>query len=1358
LNFAKCAIKKMSIRNKLILLVLLVLIPFLYFVQEHVRRIIFQKQNYESLYKRVLIADKISILSHSLQNERTFSNDYLFFKDKSAKEELEFHKEKTNNAIQNLEKVYIETETSSDISVLILRLNDMRSRINALQPSIIETRQFYINLVNILSEEHENIIKITFDPEIKDILYGHFFYAKSKDRFEEIRARLRNALMNDTLTRNDYAALSGLQMLYDLELSKFKSFTDQSLLNYFNQKYKGDSINIPLAVLNQTITEEDVAKIPYDPEEWFNIASGFLSILKEIEDYSTSKIRETTLQRLTTSKIKLRTYLTITVVILLLSIFASWYIIKGITSSISSLKRVANSLAQGDLDVELDVKTKDEIGDLANSFKALIENANEFSKVATEIGKGDYNVKVNIRSSRDILGNALTQMRNNLLKLSEENSKRTWLLTGNTQLNENIRGEKSIPELAKNIINHLADYLKFQVGAIYLMEEDKHLKLVSSYAFDKRKINANSVMIGEGLVGQAAQEKKKILFDNVPDDYIRINSGLGETEPKYILVWPFLYEDEVKGIIEMGSVEPFEEMQYEYLQLISENISIAINSSVARDQLKGLLDQTQEQTEELESQQEELKQTNEELTEQKNRLQVSEEELRVQQEELKIKNNEMELKTHQLEQQNKDIIAKNQELEDIREVLSIKAEELAITSKYKSEFLANMSHELRTPLNSILILTKMLMENKKGNLTDKQVESARVINKSGNDLLTLINDILDLSKVESGKISLELSDFTFNEIQDDLKATFDEVAEQRKIAFTINKDQKLRESIYSDKLRLLQILRNLLSNAFKFTDKGGNVELSIYPAPSNTYFKSEELKKSKNVIAFSIKDTGIGIPENKQKVIFEAFQQADATTSRKYGGTGLGLTISREIAHILGGEIQLKSAEGKGSTFIVYLPEKLNQKSKREEVKLKTEQKEGPATDIVASLSPEIQKAQVTDDRKNITANDKVILIIEDNREFAAILKDIANEKGFKTIIAHQGDIGFENAKKYKPDGIILDIRLPVMNGWTVLKNLKTNNSLKKIPVHIITVVDDKEKCIQMGANGYLKKPASTREIEAAMDNIESFVKKKIKKVLIIEDNKIENDSIKELLTNSNINSISAFTGKEALKIIETEKLDCVILDLKLPDMSGFEILEKIKNTPKLTSIPFVIYTSADLTKEQEDTLNKLSDAIVLKTASSAKRLLDEVNLFIHKIKSDIPENQRIIKKPHITKEALKGKKVLVVDDDMRNVYSLLSLLEEQEMEVITANDGIEAIQKLNDNPEVDIVLMDIMMPNMDGYEAMKKIREDNRFINLPIIALTAKAMKGDREKCINAGASDYISKPVDSDKLFSLMRIWLYK
>ncbi|MEE4357161.1 MAG: response regulator [Desulfococcaceae bacterium] len=942
-------------------------------------------------------------------------------------------------------------------------------------------------------------------------------------------------------------------------------------------------------------------------------------------------------------------------------------------------------------------------------------------------------------------------------RLKKKADERHWLQSGESNLNHLIRGEQDIDSLGKIIIDFLCKYLNVYAGALYLYDEKtEKLRLRSAYAYKKRKDLSSEFAPGEGLVGQAALEKESILICNVPDDYIHISSALGSAKPRNIIVAPFLFDDEIMGVIELGAFHDFTPLEREFLDNIVRHIGVVINTALSRTRMENLLFRTQTQAEELQVQQEELRQANAELEEQTRALRVSESDLQEQQEELRVINEELEERTQDLEEQRDDVEKKNEALRIAHREIELKARDLEIAGKYKSEFLANMSHELRTPLNSILILSQLLADNKEKNLNRKQQEFAETIHSSGSDLLSLINDILDLSKVEAGKLDMVVEEMNLAELANDVRRTFEQVAVQKGLHLHVETEPNLPLTIQTDVKRVWQILKNLLSNAFKFTEKGG-VTLRIFPPDAGTDFQSD--LHPDNALAFSVSDTGIGIPKEKQGLIFQAFQQVDGTTSRKYGGTGLGLSISKEFARALGGEIRLESEPDKGSSFTLYLP--LRSEGHQKKIPGPEPASPPPAIQDRSTAMPNPEESDhpfVKDDRRKIAKGDKSLLIIEDDPNFCRILLELAHEKNFKVLVAEDGETGLHFADYFHPSGIILDIGLPGIDGWQVMERLKENPETRHIPVHFISVNDNPLVALRMGAVGFITKPVSVEMLDDVFNRIENIVSRPVKKLLIVEDDEVQKKSMMQLIGNGDVESVAADSAQEAFRLLSEEHFDCMILDLGLGDMSGFELLAKIRKNKKFAHIPVIIYTGKDISKDEEKKLQKYADSIIIKGVRSPERLLDETSLFLHRVESELPKNQQqMLLTVHDKEDIFKDKKILIVDDDMRNVFALASVLEEKGMKILEARNGKESLEKLSRHPDTDLVIMDIMMPEMDGYEAIGRIRQDMRLNKLPIIAITAKAMKGDKNKCVEAGANDYLAKPVDTDKLLSLLRVWLY-
>ncbi|GAA4469582.1 hypothetical protein GCM10023189_56810 [Nibrella saemangeumensis] len=926
---------------------------------------------------------------------------------------------------------------------------------------------------------------------------------------------------------------------------------------------------------------------------------------------------------------------------------------------------------------------------------------------------------------------------NQLENLNQESEEKNWLLSGAATIHASMQGVADVPTLAEAAIKAVTRFLDVPVGAFYAFRnEPGQLVLTAAEALPNSA--RMTFAVGEGLIGQAATRPELYVVKEVPADYWPIRSGIGQARPGEVALVPLWYDREVKGVLELASFRPFDARQLDFLNVVASNIAVALNAADAREKVMSLLEKVQEQKEELENQQEELRQTNEELVRQTEILQSSEEELKVQEEELRQINTELE--------------EKNEAVETARQALALKARELEVTSQYKSEFLANMSHELRTPLNSVLILAKLLAENKARNLTDKQIEYANIINKSGTSLLDLINDILDLAKIEAGKIDLHMEIVPVTSIVEDLKQLFTVVAEQKGVRFVTRIDETAPADLCTDKHRLEQVIKNLLSNAFKFTPKGGTVTLSVETAQTRRLlFTTEGLTTADQVLAIAVTDTGIGIPADKQQLIFEAFQQADGSTSRKYGGTGLGLSIARELIRKLGGEVFIQSESGRGSTFTIYLP--IRQAMVRPVAAKPTEI---PVSLPALPLNGVEEQTELPDDRHTLNGNDRVMLIIEDDPNFAAVVQDFARQKGYKTLVALRGDEGLYYARTYRPTAITLDLKLPGIDGWQLLKLLKSDETLKHIPVHVISAVDEPLP-VTGGATAYLKKPVAKEDLEQAFTQIGRQLPAEVKKVLVLSGNYLSQDSLKQLINDRSFDFACdyAATEEEARQMVKAQRYDCIIADIGEDLKKGVDELQALQNDPDTDEIPVIIYLAQDLSASDELQLKRLSDVIIRDSSRSKERLMDELELFLYKIQETAPRSVPRYETA-LGDEALLGKKVLLADDDMRNVFALSTLLEEQQMTVLTAGDGKEALELLNQHPDIHIVLMDVMMPDMDGYEATRQIRSDPRFARLPVIALTAKAMPGDREKSLEAGASDYITKPVDSQKLFSLMRVWL--
>ena len=1011
----------------------------------------------------------------------------------------------------------------------------------------------------------------------------------------------------------------------------------------------------------------------------------------------------------------------------------SYLFIHSITAPVQRLIDLSRDLVHGRKLQEQPVPYRDEIGQLEEAFNAIIASNNQIVGQARTIASGDYGVEVALRSAEDALGLSLRSMTSALAEREQQAQAEDWLKSGQNQLGEMLRGNQELDHLATAATAFLAQWLHSPAACLYLFDDKTgQLRLQGSYALQRSDLPA-SFALGEGLVGQAATDRRLLLLDAIPDNYLRIGSALGETLPRHLLVAPFLFEERLLGVLELASLEAFTPQEMEFVNQALAILGAGFNLALARREMQELLLTTLSQAEELQMQQEELAASNEELEEQAQALKSSELLLKEQQEELRASNEELEEKTENLELQREKILQYNRELETIQAELEQKAHDLETASRYKSDFLANMSHELRTPLNSLLILSRDLTENRSGNLTPQQVESAEVILKSGRDLLTLINDILDLAKIEAGRVDLFLEELPLVELTDTLKGRFLPQARSRGIELQVRAEEA-PERIITDRQRLEQILNNLIANAIKFTEKG-SVEITFAVAGAE--------------LVVTVQDTGIGIPANKLAGIFETFRQAESGTSRKYGGTGLGLAIARNLAELLGGTISVASRDGAGSTFTLLLPQHTVAPALSA---LSAVTPERPATLISGGATP----PAVADDRAALVAGERSILLIEDDAFFATTLRDVCRSTGFKVLCAGSGEEGLLLAREHLPSAIILDLRLPGMNGWTVLENLKADIGLRHIPVHIISCESPSHDVYTKGAVGFLSKPATREELEQSLRNLEAVLDRKIKELLLVEDDDNLRRSIERLIAHDDIAITAVADGAAALAALAGRNFDCMVLDLGLPDMSGFELLRRLRSDKRSATLPVIVYTGRQLSREEERELRSTSAAIIVKGARSEERLIDETAIFLHRVVSNLNKSQQqYIVNLHDRDFYLQDKVVLIVDDDMRNLFALSKVLEERGLQIFKAEDGEKALALLRDGVTADIILMDIMMPGLDGYETTRAIRALG--IRAPIIALTAKAMKEDRDKCLAAGADDYLAKPVDLDRLISMMRVWLY-
>ncbi|AUX44833.1 diguanylate cyclase [Sorangium cellulosum] len=1066
----------------------------------------------------------------------------------------------------------------------------------------------------------------------------------------------------------------------------------------------------------------------------------------------------------------------------------------NLTNQVRGIAKVVTAVANGDLKRKLVVDAKGEIAALADTINGMIEtlatfadqvttvarevgvegklggqasvpgaagtwkdltdNVNQLAanlttqvraiaEVATAVTKGDLTRSIKVEAQGEVaaLKDNINEMIRNLKDTTLKNSEQDWLKSNLAKFSRMLQGQKDLLTVGRLILSELAPVVTAQQGVFYIMDssrEEPVLKLLASYAFKQRKHVDNQFKLGEGLVGQCALEKEKILLVSAPPDYITITSGLGEAPPVNIIVMPVIFEGQVKAVIELASLERFSPTHQAFLDQLTESIGIVVNTIEANMRTEDLLKQSQSLARELQSQQEELQETNAALGE----------------------------KARLLAEQNVEVERKNREVEQARQALEEKARQLALTSKYKSEFMANMSHELRTPLNSLLILSDQLSRNNDQNLTARQVEFAKTIHASGTDLLALINDILDLSKIESGTVVVDVGEISFRDLSDYVQRTFRHVAEAKKLEFELAFAPELPPSMLTDAKRLQQVLKNLLSNAFKFTERG-KVVLEVTVAREGWNSENEVLSRTDMVIALSVHDTGIGIAPDKQQIIFEAFQQADGSTSRKYGGTGLGLAISREIARMLGGDLGLISVPGRGSTFTLYLPRTYRPvRAVRRQPSNVLDAPPVPEDPIHSSRQSDrmsgIVDVQIIDDSENVRPGDRALLIVENDTIFARFLVDVAREHGFKAVVAVRGATGLSLVRELKPVAITLDINLPDIDGWRVLDCLKRDLAARHIPVQVITTETEEERsrARRMGAIGLLNKPLSSRTaLDDTFARLGALVGTQRRRLLLVEPEAGTGDPVAELLGDAEVTISCVRTGKAALDIVERETFDAVVLGLRLPDMPGLELIEHLDRAGRFADLTAIVYTPADIAGDDEVQIARLAQRLPVKHVQSRERLFDEVALALHRRVSDLPEPKRqLVEHLHESTAALSGKCALIVDDDFRNIYALKTVLESHGMTTLAADTGKAAIERLERTSGIDVVLMDIMMPEMDGYDTMRAIRKRPVFQTLPIIAVTARAMKGDREKCLEAGATDYISKPVDTEQLLALLRIWLHR
>ena len=1322
------------------------LVPLIFLIYFAVQ-IINEKNDRVQVVNNVIIDINSSLgvmeVAAQLHYERRVAFSYAY--DRIIPSQLTTQFSKTDDALLETESRIPESAGNYNKYSLLENLRPLRRQITSKQLSPNEILNVYSNiLTRITSISNSSVDNIPYLSSISKDLKSQGVIFQMTNYYGLMRSSVYSAALTRTTTALAYEDITKNAQLATSYWDEFLEKSDSETKAGFLSIYRTPEA----AYVRNTLQEISKTKtIPagFDAEKWWELSAKVVDDFKVKHTQLILKNREHAELLQKNEKDSLNKYIFFLTLVILLVVLIVFYTIKSITTLLLQIRAAAEKISLGESNISLDIRTSDAIGSLAKSINTIDSSNQDLSRAADAIGKGNFDIEVVPRSSKDILGSAILKMKNDLQIFAAESAEKLWIQQGLTRINDSVKGEQTIPSLSSSSLNTLIEYLGGQIGLLYVSYNDT-LHYTAGYAIPSGYTAQNQIELGETMVGQSAKLKEILFLENIPEYHVKITSASGDSNPRYLAIIPLVHNDIIEGVIEIGSIKPFPSAAKALVEDGSANIAIAIHAAKSRAKLQELLEETQAQSEELQAQHSELENLNTELEAQAQKLQASEEELKVQQEELLEANQELEERSKSLEEKNQLIVERNLDIQK-------KAEELELSTKYKSEFLANMSHELRTPLNSILLLSRLMSENTENNLTEDQIEYAKVIQNSGNGLLSLIDEILDLSKIEAGKMDLELSDTYIKDVIGDMKSLFAPIAKQKNLEFSAESAPDTPEKIVTDKMRLEQILKNLLSNALKFTARG-SVTITVKPGENSAF------------TVFSVKDTGIGIPADKQMHVFEAFQQADGSTRRKYGGTGLGLSISRELAKLLGGEISLVSEPGIGSEFVVTVPVNPNT------VQLKDEQVVIPRNVVeTPSLTPKPEPEErpkkfvvtdipqpIPDDRNEIINGEKPVLIIEDDTNFAKALLEFTRKSGYKGLVAERGDLGIELALKYKPIAILLDIQLPVKDGWEVMEELKSNIDTRHIPVHIMSSMEVKKESLTKGAVDFINKPVAIEQMQLMFQKLEDALNRHPKKVLIIEENTKHAQALSSFLSTFNVSSEIKGSVKDGVTALKQNGLDCVILDMGIPDQNAYETLETVKQNKGLENLPIIIFTGKNLSTAEESKLKQYADSIVMKTAHSYQRILDEVALFLHLVQEkNVSEKDRNRQNVMALNEILKDKTVLIADDDVRNIFSLTKALEQVKMKVLSATDGKEALRILEENPQTDVVLMDMMMPEMDGYESTALIRQNPKFKKLPILAVTAKAMIGDREKCIKAGASDYISKPVDIDQLVSLLRVWLY-
>ena len=1351
--------KSLSIKSQLILILLVPISGLIYMTITNVRSSIDHYENIDHGMKNI---NNMTFLSKGItliSNERGLS--YSSFSNVFQKNQFLEAQQKTDDWFLNSNVTVKDTVLIQNLKYLYASILDLRTSIDnkTKTPTAIFTKYVLIN------ESLEDLIKKEIiyceSPKLVKLANNYYNYVLSNSAALLKRGAILHILIENKIDNPI------LKVYFDAE-------EYESIVNFNLTNIRFDDINKDLIKyknsreLSSFDTEAELIienKLKSTPDLWWKKSKIINSKFTELENKNLLLIEDIANNEKQYALKSIIVLISVLSLFLFLTFILLYKLINHLSTSLRSIAESIKKISLGEIIEKSTFSGNSEFIRISNSFNELLAAINEQIDLSLKISSGKFGSKINLRSDNDTLNNSLNTMSLELSRLHEESEEISQMEKNIIEVNKSIVESKDLSEFGANICQTIVKQTQGCQANFYIInatENTNQLHKIGGYANDKS--TPDVITFGEGLVGEVAKRNEQKCLNNLPKGYSFISSSLGKSPYYNVLITPISYKNIVIGVIEIGSLENFNDSHKKLLLTISESVGSAIEVFIRNEELIISSDEINRKNNILQVQEEELRQSNEELNKQTLLLQQSEEELRNQAAELEQTNAYLEEKGRELENKNYEVGLKNDELVIAQEELNIKAEEIAQASKYKSEFLANMSHELRTPLNSILILSDLLKENIAGNLSNAQIDNLSVINSSGKDLLNLITDILDISKIEAGKVEVYPEESIVERIYSDMDGLFRVQMLKKNIEFTTTISDDCPKELFTDIGKLEQILKNFLSNALKFTPEKGKVSLVFSSCKDKNDFTSVSLSKlsPNKILSIHIEDNGIGISEENKKKLFQTFQQADSSTSRKYGGTGLGLFISKELAILLGGEVDFKSELNKGSKFSVYIPATFQTNvSKKNVTVMGSVEKNQPRpeeTPKPSNVTLDLTE-NLNDDRKEVTIDDKTILIIEDDASFAEVLLQVAHDNGFKAIVAYQGETGYQYAKKYKPKAIILDMKLPGIDGWTVLKWLKEDKELQHIPVHVMSGMNREKLAKEMGAFDFLTKPITTEKLKSAFASIDIQINKIFKKVLIVEDDVSLNHSIKELVHNCdrNVICIQAHTFTEAENILKNDDIDCAIMDIGLPDSKNIDNISALRKASRNKDINIIVNTGKSLTQEDELELQNSADKVVIKTHNATERLKDELVLFLDMVETtDKKENKT---EPNLLAgEILKDKNILIVDDDIRNIYALSSALATKGASILTAFNGIEALEMLNNNANIDIVLMDIMMPEMDGYEATRKIRENSRWKNLPIIALTAKAMKGDRDEILNAGASDYQSKPIDIQQLISLISIWIYK